>query len=1495
MKKSLLLVLFALTIQLTYSQQKKDPRNAKFDFVPGKIIVKLKDDVNTKTSYNAKGQGTAKVNVGELLGITSKVASTKVMFTEKIILKSIARKQQKIYDYKIKNPITLKNIFLVDLKSKTENIHELIDELSKNDLVEYAEPNYNFSVNDFTIDSEIIYPKKNATNNPVTPNDPLYSQQPGIATVKIDKVWDTYGTGDGSQTIAILDTGVDYTHPDLEANIWINEAELNGVEGFDDDGNGFIDDVKGWDFINVDNEPLDDNMHGTHVAGIAGAVGGNGIGITGAAWNVKLMPVKVFQASGVGDAATIAEGVTYASENGANIINMSFGSYAQSGTLQAALEIAYSTSILVAAAGNDRVPIGPCIGCAPFFPAAYSYVLGVEDTQKPLLPELPGFTNFDQDGPVFSLYPAQLLNYELTAPGAGIISTVPNGGYRKLSGTSMSAPLVAGGLALYKQQKPDESQELLFGNLIKTASTQHVFVPGKIDKIVPSNMNFESAITIEPKPEIKLITAIIDDQFGDNVYQDDEPDAGETIHIYPTIKNYWGASDGVKIKLEFGGNEFQNNYYSSLVTINKDTTQTGSISAYAVYEQNQDPLIFSINNDVAHNVEIEFKLTAWDENYPELEKNSLKFKVKIKSAIKLQGLIEKDTVLTADKEYLIDNVLIFRGANLFIKPGVTITFGKNEVTGTEGRIDLYGVTIEESNSSNNYNGVYRNSRIYALGTKDSLITFKTDSYTYQAKLSPRVLQGGGENYNEANELEEMESISYQTNPIEIPKFTKKINDRIYQNGEYVNTVRYEENTPLDYSVFHYCYFDDGMQVASMYISNSQFPFARQSTFNSTLNHWIGDTPFLYKSNLDYRYYTKSYRGYNQGFEANFYNTYYSNFANLNLSEQYGNDNQTNPTTRMTSSFNLNNVFNMSASIQNYIDTPGYDSGLTTPIGFGASGFQEFEGFWSGAGTLVKIKELNVDSFNGGEGVWEYNNEQVLKPYEEAHGIVWKVLVNGFNSYDNSKDLNSHPIGVGTHEIKVFFNREMDKTVPPRISYGVRMPFTQTNVKDINEGGRWSDDGKIYTVNHEVKIGAADGINRIRVQDAQDLDGFKIPVDATRFNMLIQSAGSASTGFAAEPGLGKITLDWEAPEEGLLDDILGYNMYRYEVLTDTTFTEIKKINESLITDINFKDFEVEEGQQYFYKYKILRTSLEETDFSKTVTTVPLTSKLGDANGDNGVDVMDLVQNVDYILGNNPQPFIFKAADVNNDEAINVLDIVGIVDVILNPTAGKVATKGANSIDYYSNTPIGDATFYWEGNDLYVESEYAITGVQLAFPKELSYTVASNLPNFEWLHYEQDSQQIAMMYSFGNTQISAGKTKLLTKNSEYEADFNVEKAVVGTTNGLQLNAVFENKSVLGIDAPEQGAVSKIFTMGPNPTKGILNVNYYLPEQMDKVRMSAYDLQGKTVWTKDTFKNTSGQSNTSIDISSLNNGIYILVIDVIRSNQLEAREVNRIIVNK
>lgn len=1362
--KQLLGSVFLFGVLFSISAQSKKPTEDLFNFVPGQIIVKLKDDVKAKVTYDALGKGTAQVDVAALLGIAKKVKSTNMLFTEKAILRSIELKRKKAYDYKVKNPKTLKNVFLLKLNDENENILGLAEELKNNKNVEYVEPNYNFSVNDFTIESEIIYPKSKKSNSfNVTPDDPLYTEQSNISAVKIDQVWNTYGTGDGSQTIAILDTGVDYTHPDLEPNIWINQEELNGVEGFDDDGNGYIDDIRGWDFINLDNAPLDDNMHGTHVAGIAGALGGNGIGIAGAAWNVKLMPIKVFQSNGVGNSSTIAEGVTYASVNGATILNMSFGSYAESSTLRIALENAYASAVLVAAAGNDGVCIGPGLFCAPFYPAAYTYVLGIEDRPKPPI----GYTNYDQDGPIFSRY-SNLLNYELAAPGTSIMSTVPNGGYRKLTGTSMSAPLVAGGIALYNQEKPEDSKELLFGNLINTAETY---------------VDFEKAITVEPTPELQVLSAITKDTInGQNGNDFLEP--GETVEILPLVKNYWGPTEDVRVGIEFA--EFED---QSKATILEEEIAIGSITAYATLQDLTMSLKIQLADGIANNVNIKFNLMVWSgPNQDYLSKTE--FVINVKNSILLFGLYEEDLTLYADKEYLVsDNFAMAENTTLTIEQGVELNI-------SDGKTILI------------------NGNINAIGTRDNRIIFAAENIYWagmtlygESNFKYCIIKNvNGYNIfnNQMGSHLDLEKCVLTDNYAQIKWLSQNSSGAAPHSIRYSNIV---ENLKIDLTnnhsdyVYEYTNFINNSNPLEMYISSDSFKY------NNIMNNMFNDIGV-------------------------------------------------NPL-----SINFKSGTNRTLSQPNYLGTGNIETAASRVIDF-------FE--------------------DGSRGIYSVN--YATEPSELTNGIVWKVLVNGLDAQDEYDQMD--PVGVGTHEFRVYFNREMDQTKPPQISYGVREPYTQ---KIITEEGTWSADGKIYTVSHEVKIGAADGINRIRVQGARDLDYFEIPIEDSRFNMLIQSAGSASTGFAAEPGLGKITLNWDAPSEDLLNDALGYNMYRYMPLTDSTFTEATKINESLITDTHYEDFDVEEGTRYFYKYKILRTSFKETDFSKTVTTEPLTSKLGDANGDDGVNVMDLVQNVDYILGNNPKPFIFSAADVNNDDAINVLDIVGIVDIILNPSADKVVSKTNRTPNYYPTTPVGDAIFFWEGDDLYVESDHEITGLQLAFDKGFLFQFNTNLPKFESLQYQQEGYTITMLYSFGDIRIPKGKTKLLTKSATLNQEFAVEKAVVGTTNGRQLNPKYEDRSVLGINSPEQGDQSKVFTIGPNPTSGLLNIFYYLPEQMDKVLMTAYDVQGKRVWHHDGFKNTVGQSSTQVNLTGLPTGVYFLSIDVIRAGQIQKREVKRILIQR
>ena len=294
--------------------------------------------------------------------------------------------------------------------------------------IEYIEPNYVFHTS-------------------VVPNDPEYSKQWAHQVIESEAAWDME-TGSPDVTIAVVDTGVDWDHPDLAANIWNNPDEV--VDGRDTDGNGYIDDVRGYDFVDTDdsvypgedgttrdNDPMDFDGHGTHCAGIAAAVANNRIGVAGVSWNSKIMAVRAGYkaADGVGylEEDDIALAIVYAADNGANIISMSWGDFEESALIREAVKYAYDRGVLlVAAAGNDATSI-------KHFPAAYDEVVAVTATDEHDDPA--GWTNFGDW-------------VELGAPGVDIYSTVWDDSYAYKSGTSMSTPHVAGVAALVWSRFP---------------------------------------------------------------------------------------------------------------------------------------------------------------------------------------------------------------------------------------------------------------------------------------------------------------------------------------------------------------------------------------------------------------------------------------------------------------------------------------------------------------------------------------------------------------------------------------------------------------------------------------------------------------------------------------------------------------------------------------------------------------------------------------------------------------------------------------------------------------------------------------------------------------------------------------------------------------------------------------------------------------------------------------------------------------------------------
>lgn len=289
------------------------------------------------------------------------------------------------------------------------------------------------------------------------PNDSNFNEMWGLEIIQMEQAWDI-STGSSDIIVSISDTGIDYEHPDLAANMWTNTAELNGRDNFDDDGNGCIDDIYGCDTANNDGDPMpspENGEHGTHVAGTVGAVGNNARGVVGINWNIKLMAAKGFP-DGQGNASLSAllDSVYYSANNGARVINCSWGGRGSPDQASRdAFQYAIDQGVVpVVAAGNDTM------NANAFSPAGISFVLTV------------GATNTADELATFSNYGSII---DIVAPGGDIrrngigrndviLSTFPNNRYAGIQGTSMAAPHIAGLAGLILSINPNLSvQEVM--------------------------------------------------------------------------------------------------------------------------------------------------------------------------------------------------------------------------------------------------------------------------------------------------------------------------------------------------------------------------------------------------------------------------------------------------------------------------------------------------------------------------------------------------------------------------------------------------------------------------------------------------------------------------------------------------------------------------------------------------------------------------------------------------------------------------------------------------------------------------------------------------------------------------------------------------------------------------------------------------------------------------------------------------------------------------
>lgn len=349
------------------------------------------------------------------------------------------------------------NLFLVK-RNMLEAESFAISKLQADDNVVFAEPNYIYRINKLPNDpglSELWGLKNDA-------------QKGGRAGIDIgaEKAWDIE-TGSDKVVVAVIDTGVDYTHPDLAENIWTNEAELNGQAGVDDDNNGYVDDIHGYDFANKDGDPIDDHGHGTHCSGTIGARGNDGKGIVGVNWNVKIMGVKFLTADGSGTLEDAILAINYATKMGAMIESNSWGGGGFTQALKDVIQEAESKNVLfVAAAGNNSSDNDE----TPSYPASYD------------VPNVVSVAAIDNSGALayFSNYGAKTVH--VAAPGVDVYSTVKDGGYDTYSGTSMATPHVAGIAALLKAHNANmnykQIKETIMNSAVKLGTVRSKVVSG---------------------------------------------------------------------------------------------------------------------------------------------------------------------------------------------------------------------------------------------------------------------------------------------------------------------------------------------------------------------------------------------------------------------------------------------------------------------------------------------------------------------------------------------------------------------------------------------------------------------------------------------------------------------------------------------------------------------------------------------------------------------------------------------------------------------------------------------------------------------------------------------------------------------------------------------------------------------------------------------------------------------------------------------------------
>lgn len=654
-----------------------------------KIIRETKDEDYRKA---------VKVKKGGFVVIRKEDKNTKPIEEEQWYKDAKATDSEVIMENTIKDNDG-KEVKQVSYKITTEekDIWSIVDNTNNQNAVEIAEPVYKYYTSEESV--------------PSAEYNKGMDKQWYLKDQKLESVWgnEDYGNTAGEGTVvAVIDTGVDYNHEDLQDNIWTNSAEVSGTTGADDDNNGYVDDVHGINLIDPNETPMDDHGHGTHVAGII-AMENNNVGGVGIAYKSKIMPIKAGGSDGTFYSSDIAKGIEYAYKNGADVINMSFGSYAHSALIENALQDAFNSCVLVAAAGNDRIPTADCpLGGQNMYPASYSYVIGVmayDENNK-----FASFSNWDY-------VPNANAEYEVVAPGVSVYSTLPNGRYASWNGTSMAAPMVSAEAAILRSSLKDKdtySSRYIMGQLVGATEDTITYYNEDVKKTYNyKKLSLTASLTNKPKPNLNVYEVYAFDSEdiskannGDGIIQ-----PGETIDLAIGLRNQWGAAKDVTITVNATTNGMDNQYVEFISDNEVAIDEIGSFGTQNngfIYNDSktvigvEHPIRVKIKENAPNDLNIKFNINYRAKNgldekdgtvYTQLEDTTYTIHI-VKGTI-LSGKITENTTLTSDNYYIVKNsLLIPKGVTVNVEPGTKIQFWASDQYSVYGDNYIAYISVE---------------------------------------------------------------------------------------------------------------------------------------------------------------------------------------------------------------------------------------------------------------------------------------------------------------------------------------------------------------------------------------------------------------------------------------------------------------------------------------------------------------------------------------------------------------------------------------------------------------------------------------------------------------------------------------------------------------------------------------------------------------------------------------------------------------------------------